>query len=175
MKNILIIHGEKLKRDGGIHEAFLARLNRAIELSKKIEFNYIIVSGGKTRKGFPSEAEVGAYHLKSKTKIEGELISEEESKSTSENIRYARKIIISKGGCKINDKIYVISDRKRACRIKLLYSKLFLEAQGHIEFIFTNSLPWWYFINESIYFWFAKIDPEEKVFAAITKKFFRNA
>ncbi len=170
---ILIIHGEKSGKLGGIHKEFLVRLNKAINLSKENKFDKIIISGGQTRKNIPSEAGQGFEYLNNK--ITGQIFLEDKSKTTPENVQYT-KTIIKNWGIPLRDfEIYVISSKTRIARLKYLYSVIFPEVYSKIKFIpADDSYGFVYQLIEKIYHLIAFIDPYEKILGKWKKELFRN-
>ena len=173
MENVLVIHGEKSYRDGKIHREFVARLEKGLALSRKINFAQIIILGGRTRKNTMTEASQGRAFLKDKTNIP--IVAEEYSRSTSENVRCAKEILLTENKPR---KIYVVSSRKRDTRIKYFYKKFFGNAESNLTFVFSPAedsyFPFFPFL-EKIYFLLAMTDPYEKTFAKLGKSLFRNA
>lgn len=172
MKSILIIHGEKLKRDGKMRKEFKERLDKAIVLARDCDFDEIIISGGRTREGLPSEANVGATYLKGKTTLP--IILENRARTTSENVRNT-KTLLEEQGTEIEE-ITVITSKERIRRAKYLYKRLWPTIYPFAHFYPAKDYYWPTFkITELLYLLFNFLDPYEKTLAHFAKKYFRNA
>lgn len=166
----LVVHGEKPTRKLTIHRAFVARLDAAARIANQEKFDAIILTGGCTRKGAISEAQMGSDYLSKR--VSTRLMLECEARSTSENIRNVRRILADEN----IGFLTVISSKKRIWRLKYLYHRLWKDMSGKISFASAPDFYWWpYYLAEAFYFLFAFLDPEEKLFARVTKKLFRNA
>lgn len=170
---IIIVHGEKPFRGGQIHREFVARLNKAVQLCREDKFDALIISGGQTRKNISTEARQGFEYLKGK--INNRVILEDKSRSTSENIQYTKTLVNNLGQLDKNSEIYAITSAKRNRRARYMYFMLWPEAAGAVKFApAEDAYPWAVSLLEKIYFFFALIDPYEKVFGRVAKKLFRN-
>ncbi|MCA9381819.1 transglycosylase domain-containing protein, partial [Candidatus Dojkabacteria bacterium] len=169
MKTIAIVHTVKLDRKGKPRQNYLHRLNAAIELTKHHKIDEIILFGGKTRKKFPSEAKVGQNYLKGKVKVPTTL--ETVSKATIDSVLNIKKLIKID---KVN-KIYVITSDYSLERFKFLYSELYPEAKGKLEFISTKDESGLRFkYAQKFYLAYSKLVPEGGIIAKILQAIFRN-
>lgn len=170
MKNIIIIHGEKLDRDGSMKFEFIQRLNISVGLIKQHFIDYIIITGGETRKNFPTEAETGFNYLFHKISVP--IVLENKARTTVDNILFTKKIIENE---EINS-VYVVSSKKRMIRIKLLYRILWPEILPKCSFVSApDRYSMFFYVTEIIYLLLGIFDPYEKTFAFISKRLFRNA
>jgi len=97
---VLIIHGIKLTRKGSLARRYKNRLIKGLELAALSGFDRIVISGGRTRRRFPSEAEAGLDFLREKMKDGGgrlidieNIILEERSVSTVQNILFTKEAL----------------------------------------------------------------------------------
>lgn len=171
MNRIIIIHGEKSKPNGLIHPAFTERLNKTIEISKQVSPNFIVITGGQTRKISPPEAQTGYDYLKDKIKTQ--ILIEKESRTTIENIKFTKKLLTD-DEIEIN-KLYVVTSRKRIFRIKFLYRWLWPEIYEEIEFIPAKDFyPILFYPYEAFCLLLNLFDINERFLLPLGKKFFRN-
>lgn len=170
MSKIIIVHGEKPTRSCAIHPAFIERLKVAIAVCDKEKFDYLIISGGQTRRKCRAESEIGLSYLKGKVSIP--VLLEGQARSTSENIRYSREIA---GSMEI-EKIIAITSRKRIFRIRYLYWRLWRDVYPKIVFVGAKDYyPVFYYFAEFFYFLYDLVDPHERLLVRFVKRIFRNA
>lgn len=90
--DILLILGCPTRDDGSITSTMTYRLDKAIELDQKGYCDRMILCGGKAHNQY-SEAESMRTYLEGKVKAQ--LILEDQSTTTFENFKFAKKIIAS--------------------------------------------------------------------------------
>ena len=88
----VIVLGAKVE-EGGISNSLQMRLDRTVEYSRRNPDTVFILSGGKGKDEPASEASVMYEYLKSKGVLETQMIKEERSESTVENITYSKVMI----------------------------------------------------------------------------------
>jgi hypothetical protein len=170
MHNIIIVHGEKPLRSGGMHPAFRERLDEAVRLIHGNNFDMIVITGGRTRKNAPSESEMGRIYLQNKVSIP--IIGENQARTTSENVRLSQVLLEDKN----LNQVTVITSQKRIRRAQYLYARLWPEISDRIEFVAARDFyPCYYLLLEFLYRICAYLDPYEKTFARLLKKVFRNS
>ena len=125
---IVIVHGQKLGDEGELKDGFVKRLDKSVEVLVENKCDFILVSGGRTRERFPSEAEVGADYLRKKYFIE--VVEERQSLTTVDNVVCASKLIGQNP-----EFIYAISSRSKLPRLRFLYEKLYPEIYDKIDFV----------------------------------------
>ena len=97
-KDFIIILGSKIKKDGSLTPLLKGRVEKAIDFSNK-QYNLTkkkiiyIPSGGKGNDEIISEAEAIKKYLIEKGIKENQIIIENKSTSTIENMKYSKKII----------------------------------------------------------------------------------
>lgn len=171
---IIILHTVKLDKQGNPHVNFTKRLDKLIEISNETVPDLIILSGGKTRKSYEAECEVGyKYLLENQFKFLDKVELEKESKNTYESI------VLIKGNYQIdkpqNSEIFVITSKTSLKRFKLLYKTLLPDIYNKIKFMGADdngSLG--YRIREEIYYIYTKLDQNHKIFPQLGKVLFRN-
>jgi uncharacterized SAM-binding protein YcdF (DUF218 family) len=169
-KNILLIHGEKSSRSKALHPAFEERLKLALKLTQRNKYDLILISGGRTRKQFPPESQIGYKYLTDKVRVP--LIQEDQSRTTVENILFSQKML---SHYRISN-IDVITSKTRLCRFRYLYEKLWPQLQGrHTIFGAKDSYFFLYPLAEMAYLFYSFFDLRERGITRLTKKIFRNA
>jgi len=171
MSKIIIVHGVKPKRNQALRYEFQSRLDAAVQEVKNHSYDYFLVTGGKTVGRYPSEAEIAQNYLKDKIKIP--LLLEDQSRTTSENVRYTKTLIESKDISVRQCKIVLSKDVKP--RTYYLYRRLWPEIVDSLSFLLVNEHSTLFApVMEPIYHAYAYLDPEEKFFTRITKRLFRT-
>ena len=169
MFRVAIVHGQMLLPDGSMDIGFRENLDMAIVLARREAIDLIVISGGKTRKDFLSEAVVGMKYLAGKVYIP--VRTEEHSTSCAENVRFVRERFGSDGF----KKIYVIARMPCMPRLKLLYRYFWEEAYAKAEFVGTKYRQDFFArVAECGFYFLAVLDPEEKFFLRFPKMAFRN-
>ncbi len=116
----LIVLGAGLKGDIP-SEVLKYRLDKAVEYHKKNPDTIFIVSGGQGKDEWISEAEAMNIYLSKKGVPLKNIIKEDKSTSTYENLKFSDKIIKEKG---ITGDIGVMSNSFHMYRVKLISKKL---------------------------------------------------
>lgn len=87
---VLIVLGNRLNDDGSFTKAMQERMNITLDIVKKYNVDYIILSGGVANKNIKiSEAEAMKNYLVSKGLDENKIIPESKSMSTYENAKFS--------------------------------------------------------------------------------------
>jgi hypothetical protein len=169
-RNILLIHGEKPGRDNALHLAFKERLELALELIERNNYDLILVTGGQTRNFFPPESQIGYEYLRYKTRLP--VIQENRSHTTVENILFCREVLSEYQIGHID----IITSKVRLRRFKYLYKRLWPELSDKCRiFGAKDSYFFLYPLVEIVYILYSFFDLKEKVVPRLTKKIFRNA
>lgn len=87
---IIVILGYKLLKNGNMSNILIQRLNKAIKLYKKNDI--FLVSGGKNQKTTHTESYMMKKYIEN-ILPNAEIITESNSKTTIENIKYINSII----------------------------------------------------------------------------------
>lgn len=170
-KRVLVVHGEKPLSSGKIHPNFIERLKVALKLVKKEKFDFVIITGGKTRRKFTSEAEMGKKWLSGRI---GNLLLEHGARTTIQNIEDT-KGLIEREKIKIG-KIVLIASKKRIPRVKFLYRRIWPEIYPKVKFVGAKDFyPLVYWFVEWASYPLDVFDIKEKFILKITAKIFRNA
>lgn len=149
----LIVLGAKI--EGDQPSIFLkARLDKAVLRFKQGGINYIIVSGGKSNKEQISEAEAMKNYLLEQNIPQNQILLEDQSRNTQENIANSKKIIDQMGLTNIG----IVSND-----FHLRRASIFAQRQGLNPSFFgvyvkeQRALEWFYTFREvlaSIYYGF---------------------
>ena len=167
MKGI-ILHGNKLLPDGSLSLDMKNRIAAMLNLINNDSFDLVIVTGGKTRKGFVSEAEAILDDIQNI--ISTQILLEDKSRTTYENIKYLKDYLDTN----ICDEYIVITSKNSLRRFKYLYKKHLPEYFGKIRFVTANNennLKT--FIYECLLYVWQLFDPNEKL-ARPFVRFFRS-
>lgn len=168
-KNFFLVLGKKLRSDGSVSREFDRQLWKAGTYLLDDKNAILVISGGQTRKGYPSEAWVGS-HSKGLAGISGlRIVLEKESKTTSENIRFVLEMLRHE---RIGT-LTVITGAAHLPRTKLLFKRLWPEI---CDRLYADSVPSSLFdwVVNSIQYILTRLDPGEKLFVPIAKKLLRN-
>jgi len=92
----IIVLGHRPGREGQVSAVFRARLDRSRVLADRSSAP-IIVLGGATRPGMPTEAEIGATYLASHGVPSGRILTQRGSRHTLENLRELRRTLAGLG------------------------------------------------------------------------------
>ena len=168
--NIVIIHGNKIGKNGKISFDYKNRLEKGIGVAKEKNCELILITGGSVRKGFESDSYYGYQYIKDKT--ECNTILERESKTSVENILYTVQILVA---IKDLNTVYVVSSDYHILRLKYLYKKLFKIPFKEIFFIKSKSQNTTLkSVIDFIILLYYMLDIYEEYIPKITKRIFRN-
>jgi uncharacterized SAM-binding protein YcdF (DUF218 family) len=92
-RDAVIVMGAPLRADGQLGAALLERVTVAAQLWKQFPSSVIIVTGGVTRTGCPSEASEMARELRKLGVNEASIAVEELAKNTFENAEFSARIM----------------------------------------------------------------------------------
>lgn len=131
----------------------------------------LVICGGKTRKKFDSEAKIILRHLVSSGYLSEKVkvITEEQSRTTAENIKQTKQILNSI----LPIQIKAITTKESVPRFEYLYKKLWPEADELVNFYSNSNSRKRLKIIENIYYWYTHIDPEYK-WLKLPVRIFRN-
>ncbi|WP_142659023.1 YdcF family protein [Methylacidimicrobium tartarophylax] len=94
----IVVLGSCLDADGGPTPTYRCRLDRALRLYRQAPSAKIVLLGGTTLEGGPSEAMAGSRYLLAHGLPERSLILEENSRHTLENLHFYRSTLASTDG-----------------------------------------------------------------------------
>lgn len=175
INHVIVVLGYKLNQDGSLHGEFITRLEYAAKLASSDPNACLVVTGGKTRSEFESEAKVAQGYLSSRhPALLERLILETEAVSTSEHPRLIRTLLRDK---KIfPSKFTFVTSEFHRRRSKMLFSWFWPESQisatwppniGQVTYVDR--------IRESILIGVAYADPRDMWLMPFLKSIFRNA
>jgi hypothetical protein len=139
-------------------------MEKGIFLMSQGAGDLLIISGGVTRVGFPSEAEVGFDFVPNN--LRSITIIENKSTSTYENIRFIKPLLPTV------ESLMVVTSRACIPRARLLVKRLLPEISS-VSFVGVRSTAREY-MRELIRYHIAVIDPSEKTLIPFLKKCFRK-
>jgi hypothetical protein len=154
---------------------FLFILKRAIQLVNDNAVNLIIVTGGVTREGYLSEAEVGAEYLWANVAVP--VCMEIHSTTFAENVMFMRRQF--RGIEKNLEEVYVIARAsvtdKEDSRLRFLYRRFWPQAAAVAEFVGTPHVEdFRSVVAEAILKVCARLDPGERWILCWPKIWWRN-
>lgn len=143
------------------------QMGKAVQLLENEESATLVLTGGVTRPGFRSEAEVAMafvpYELQSRAWLE------KRSMSTKQNIEHVRDHFM--GESEMIDSIIVISTPGHELRTRFLFWKLWPKMLPRLSFENVGSESFGERLFHLLLFVVVAIDPEEKVFLPLKKHF----
>ena len=164
--HVILVLGHKPTLSG-MAEEFRRRLKIGVERLRQNESAILVISGGETRSGLPSEAVVGYQQVPEE--LRERVWLETESRTTSENIERTRELL---EGREIKS-LTIPTTEAHAIRVWFLLKRLWPEVVDKVIFSDTPS---------SLLDWLANaaslvvnvVDPNNRLFMPIVKKLFRN-
>lgn len=163
----LLVLGKQFCRNGSNVE-MEGRLDSADELFRKGGWDTIIISGGTTRKGLPSEAEWGRDHL-AKRGCPAPVVMESSSFSTTENLRNVRALL-----SQTPNRICIITADYHIPRTKILMRAHWPEIADRVSYVGLRSGTLTTTLCEPILTAIAYFDPYEKYLVSWLKILLRN-
>ena len=114
-KDFVIILGSQIRKDGSLTPLLKARVDKAIDFAKKQKENtnkkiVFVTSGGKGEDEIISEAEAMQKYLIEKGISKENILIEDKSTNTYQNLQYSKEIIDNKNKCGI---IYILKTKER--------------------------------------------------------------
>ena len=147
-----------------------ARLDKADEIIKKGGWDAIVISGGRTRAHFPSEAELGLKYLRDTLRSNAEVLLEDCSKTTADNIAFTRALKELSGVCV--ERVLVVTGAYHVPRFRLLFAKLWPETRVSFVGLGTSTLK--LELYEWILRFLGRIDPRGRWTLPVLVYFMRN-
>lgn len=164
---VILVFGYKLLPSGNMGEEFRKRMEGALQLLERDTAALLVITGGRTRAGLPSEAAVAAREVPASEMWR--VVLESKSKTISENVRFVRKLLKD---ARI-DSLTIVSSRAHEPRIRLLTKRLWPEVADKVRFAGVPSSAAAWVMNMFSYI-LNLVDPHDRVFAPIIKKLARN-
>jgi len=158
--NIHILHGNQLEETGEMSAEYMIRAVKALTSADLNDT--LIITGGVTRPGFKSEAEVGLNFINQQDHpVLPRILLEKRSTTTGENIRFVKELLEQHG--LRPSKIFVYHRESALIKAKILYDQLW---SGHPELVFVPCLDnsgWVYKLRSyTLMPLLAYVDPYEK-------------
>lgn len=193
---IIIVLGHKLNPDGTCTADFIERIKKGVELARATPTSRLIITGGKTRKEFPSEAERALEYIKTLTAESNPLmgiqtkdhvdrildtfiygltsrtILEPEARATSEHPRLVHGLLRSHGITPTTLTIVTSNyHRKRSARVFLTH---WPEITSQLRTVGVGIPRFTDQIKESVLGVLGYIDPYDRYIMPTLKRLFRN-
>ena len=119
----ILVLGVRLGRDGRPGPLYRARLDRARRLLAAHPGAEVVLLGGRTRPGLPSEAQAGRDHLRAHGVPDAAIRTEAESRHTLENLRLYRDGF-SRDGARQTGRVVLVTSRFHLARAGLMAETL---------------------------------------------------
>ncbi|VAX15187.1 hypothetical protein MNBD_NITROSPINAE04-289 [hydrothermal vent metagenome] len=153
--HVLVTLGKRLD-DGGISHDYKLRLDRALSLYSNSADSRILIVGGRRGKNEMTEAEAGRDYLVSKNVSVDNILLEDKSRHTLENLQEARKIIASESA----EPPALISNRYHLARCGIMANglgikhvlcpaeeKLTLDTKAVLDIVVEAFYTHWYIVG----------------------------
>ncbi|NMB70396.1 DUF218 domain-containing protein [candidate division WWE3 bacterium] len=156
----IILHGSKLTSKGDLSVVMLARINVLMHIAGQGSFDFLVITGGVTRRRFQSEA-LSIYNIiKSSVSFPNNLpvIIEDNSRTTRENIINTKKLIETRSF----ESLTVITGADSYRRFRRLYRLHMPEHFSKINFeVAENISGFRSFFKECVFYACSIWDPNE--------------
>lgn len=169
---IVLALGVRLRPTGHPGPRYMLRLEKAAKLMMRGDGDMLVLSGGRTRAGLPSEAEAGLMLLPDA--VQRKTILETSAKTTSENIQRARRLLTKLGGQAV-ESLTVVTSTEHVPRVRCLVRQCWPEVYERTSFVGVGEPEFRERVREFVLGVLARIDPYDRVFLAIPRKIFRHA
>ncbi len=125
--DLLLVAGMRLNRYGQPSPDYRRRLGRALALYRTGRCRRLLLLGGETRPGAPSEAQAGRYWLRAEGVPDSAILLEERSRHTLENLTEARLLLRTMAAVEGRvPRLGLVSSRYHLARIAALAAGLSL-------------------------------------------------
>ena len=164
---IALVLGKQLSPSGAMTAEYVAQMQKAVSLLSADKVDIILITGGVTRAGFPSEAEVGLSKVPKELRTK--VMLEKCSKSTSENIRFVLEML---GSSRITSMI-VVGSTGQDRRTRFLIKRLWPEILPVTKFDSVPTTSAKEKVAHFVLYVLTLIDPDDEVFVPFIKKYSR--
>jgi uncharacterized SAM-binding protein YcdF (DUF218 family) len=193
---IIIVLGHKLNRDGTCSDDFVERIRKGVELAQATPTSRLVITGGKTRKEFPSEADMALEHIKAlvqksdpligiqSKQQEGRVIEkfiygltsrvllEPEARATSEHPRLVRALLRSK---RITPStITIVTSNYHLGRSIRTFTLHWPEISSKLRSVGVGTPKLKDRVKESLLRVLGLLDPYDRIIMPTLKRLFRN-
>ena len=175
--NVIIVLGYKLNADGSLHNEFIAKLDQALSGLRAKPASYSVITGGKTRPEYASEAAVAKAYLRtrlvtSEMSLLNAMFLEEQSLATADHPKYVRHLLRDQ---KIYpDEVTIITSRFHVKRSKLIFDRLWPEISQVTTWVGTGNVTMTDTVKEGILRSIFILDPDSETIMPFLKSIFRN-
>jgi uncharacterized SAM-binding protein YcdF (DUF218 family) len=172
---IILVLGYKLNPDGKMTAIFKDQIKRALQVTQSDASSMIVITGGQTRAGFPSEAEAALNYINeiSPNFPRERILLETAARSTSEHPKLVRNLLVSNG---ISISHMVVNTRAfHVRRSQYLFRFHWSEIENLVTFDGVGDSPVSERLKEIILLGVAYVDPHDRWLMPILKYFFRNS
>lgn len=163
--NIIIVLGHQLLPTGAPSVEFQARVQQGVLLLSQDQRAVLIISGGITRRGFPSEAEVGRAMVPPWLRARVRL--ETSSKATCDHPLFVQELL--RGNA--IDSLTVVTSYDHALRARHIFARAWPGVVPVMKFRTVGSSTLVGQAREAILLLLAIIDRKNRVFISVFKKF----
>lgn len=154
---IILVPGHKSLPSGAASETFKARIAAGVRLMEEDSRYWILISGGITRKGLRSEADLGfslvPRHLRHRVQLERDAVS------TSANVTCVRRML---EGFRL-DELVIVTSVYHVPRTRLLVKRYWPEVLPVARFVGVGQSSWWLQAKELALIAALMVDPGERL------------
>lgn len=175
MNEVILVAGEKQNPDGSIHREYVDRLERARTLSRIYPDAVVVLTGGATREGHPSEAlQASKVFLEMCEGNPPWTYLDQDSRTTSGNIVHAQTIL------RENDitprKLIIIARKSAIPKIRVLIARLWTLGTPEIVCVAgMDTKPVWYrLVDRTAMVVLSCVDPADRWSLWVLRKLARN-
>lgn len=183
---VAVVLGTQVQSDGTIDDGYQERIIYAIhhlrDLKKSGRYRhlYLVLTGGETRKGLPTEAAAASNYVRGKypnlAKEGIVVILEASSRTTPDNVFFVRQLLADVRGV-FFDTVVFVGRTPQMPKVKLLVRRLWGRNRQKFEYIGINdpTTPRWERVVDPTIMWFlCLIDPRGTWTLWALRKVMRN-
>jgi hypothetical protein len=173
-QTIILVLGYKLNPDGTMAQVFKDQVDRAVAVANSDVSSLIVITGGQTRAGFPSEAETALRYITHTfpTFPTERVLLETAARSTSEHPKLIRSLLQDNG---IDVSKIIVSTRAfHVRRSRYLFRFHLPDMKDRLTFDAVGGVPLAERLKEIILLAVAHVDPHDQWLMPLLKYLFRN-
>jgi hypothetical protein len=125
---VVLVLGDRLLPSGDVNDAFKARMCVGVSRLLRSRGDLLVISGGTTRAGFPSEAEASLSEVP--PAMLPKVLLETRAKSTVENILYTKELLDGK----LINSLTVVTSAAHVPRTKKIMKRLWADVYPKTSF-----------------------------------------
>lgn len=183
--HVIIVLGNKPLEDDSLDREYKDRCDWALSVARHEAYEsykgsscVIVLTGGSTVAGKPTESEVASVYLEEKIEpftFEKPLVLlEQKSRTTPENIVYTLELLRERGI--VPTKLTVIGRKSQILKTCIIVSRIWDLGNPRVNFIAgIDTTPFWYqCLDQTLMCLISALDPYDRWILSIFKKISRN-